>query len=128
MLGIVFAQAPEYGPAKGTLVIQGGGSAEGTGIVETFINKAGGLGAKIVVVPTAGGNRNPDGSIQRLQRGTGACLMEEARATNVWMLHTHDPKVADTEEFAKVLRDANGVWFDGGRQWNIVDSYANTLT
>ena len=44
------------------------------------------------------------------------------------MLHTHDPKVADTEEFAKVLRDAKGVWFDGGRQWNIVDSYANTLT
>ena len=44
------------------------------------------------------------------------------------MLHTHDPKVADTEEFAKVLRDANAVWFDGGRQWNIVDSYANTLT
>ena len=34
----------------------------------------------------------------------------------------------NTEEFAKILRDANGVWFDGGRQWNIVDSYANTLT
>jgi cyanophycinase len=44
------------------------------------------------------------------------------------VLHTHDPKVADTEEFAKVLRDAKGVWFNGGRQWNIVDSYANTLT
>ena len=48
--------------------------------------------------------------------------------TNVHMLHTHDPKVADTEEFAKALRDANAVWFNGGRQWNIVDSYANTLT
>src|SRR5262249_11136106 len=47
---------------------------------------------------------------------------------NVHMLHTHDPKVADTEEFAKILRTANGVWFDGGRQWNIVDSYKNTLT
>ena len=44
------------------------------------------------------------------------------------MLHTADPKVADTEEFAKLLRDADAVWFDGGRQWNIVDSYANTLT
>lgn len=48
--------------------------------------------------------------------------------TNVVMLHTHDPKVANTEEFAKVLRDAKGVWLDGGRQWNMVDSYANTLT
>jgi cyanophycinase len=44
------------------------------------------------------------------------------------MLHTHDPKVADTEEFVKPLREANAVWFDGGRQWNIVDSYMNTLT
>jgi hypothetical protein len=24
------------------------------------------------------------------------------------MLHTHDPKVADTEAFASVLRDADG--------------------
>ena len=31
ILGSLFAQAPEYGPAKGTLVIQGGGSAAGTG-------------------------------------------------------------------------------------------------
>jgi cyanophycinase len=44
------------------------------------------------------------------------------------MLHTADPKLADTEEFAKTLRDAKAVWFVGGRQWNIVDSYAKTLT
>jgi cyanophycinase len=44
------------------------------------------------------------------------------------MLHTHDPKVADTEEFAAVLSVATAVWFDGGRQWNIVDSYMNTRT
>ena len=47
---------------------------------------------------------------------------------NVKMLHTHDPKVADTEAFVKDLRTADAVWFNGGRQWNIVDSYANTLT
>ena len=48
--------------------------------------------------------------------------------TNVVMLHTADPKVADTEEFVKPLLDASGVWFDGGRQWNSVDSYMNTRT
>jgi cyanophycinase len=122
------AQEPEYGPPKGTLVIQGGGSDVGTGIFETFINKAGGLDAKIVVVPTAGGNRNPDGSIHVYNAETELAPWKKRGATNVWMLHTHDPKVADTEEFAKVLRDANAVWFVGGRQWNIVDSYANTLT
>ena len=126
--GCVLAQAPEYGPAKGTLVIQGGGSDAGTGIVETFINKAGGLGAKIVVVPTAGGNKSQDGSIRVYKEEQVLASWKKRGLTNVWMLHTHDPKVADTEEFAKVLRDANGVWFDGGRQWNIVDSYANTLT
>jgi cyanophycinase len=122
------AQAPEYGPAKGTLVIQGGGSDVGTGIFETFINHAGGLDAKIVVVPTAGGNRTPDGSVRVYKEEQVLASWKKRGATNVWMLHTHDPKVADTEDFAKILRDANGVWFDGGRQWNIVDSYANTLT
>jgi cyanophycinase len=128
LAGSTFAQAPEYGPAKGTLVIQGGGSDAGTGIWETFINKAGGLGAKIVVVPTAGGNKNADGSIKVYKEEQVLASWKKRGATNVWMLHTSDPKVANTEEFAKVLRDANGVWFDGGRQWNIVDSYANTLT
>jgi len=36
--------------------------------------------------------------------------------------------VANTEAFVQPLRKANAVWFDGGRQWNCVDSYANTLT
>jgi cyanophycinase len=126
--GCAFSQAPEYGPASGTLVIQGGGSDEGTGIFETFVNKAGGLNAKIVVVPTAGGNRTADGKIRVYNADQVLARWKKRGATNVVMLHTHDPKVADTEEFAKVLRDAKGVWFDGGRQWNIVDSYANTLT
>jgi cyanophycinase len=128
LAGSLLAQAPEYGPAKGTLVIQGGGSDVGTGIFETFINKAGGLDAKIVVVPTAGGNKNPDGSIKVYKEDDVIAPWKKRGATNVHMLHTHDPKVADTEDFAKVLRDANAVWFVGGRQWNIVDSYAHTLT
>ena len=126
--GSLFAQAPEYGPTKGTLVIQGGGSEAGTGIFETFINKAGGLDSKIVVVPTAGGNRNRDGSVKEYKPEQVLASWKKRGLTNVWMLHTHDPKVADTEDFAKILRDAKGVWFDGGRQWNIVDSYAKTLT
>jgi cyanophycinase len=128
LAGSIFGQTPEYGPPKGTLVIQGGGSDAGTGIVETFINRAGGLGAKIVVVPTAGGNKAADGSVRVYKEEEVLAPWKKRGATNVWMLHTHDPKVADTEEFAKVLRDANAVWFNGGRQWNIVDSYANTLT
>src|SRR4051812_17186843 len=117
---VSYSQPPEYGPAKGTLVIQGGGSDIGTGIFETFINLAGGLDAKIIVVPTAGGNRNKDGSVKPYEEEKVVASWKKRGATNVHMLHTHDPKVADTEAFASTLRDAKAVWFDGGRQWNVV--------
>lgn len=119
---------PEYGPAKGTLVIVGGGQTEGTGIVEKFIELAGGPDAKLVVVPTAGGNRTADGTVRVYTEEAVLGRWLKRGMKHVTMLHTHDPKVADTEAFVKNLREANAVWFDGGRQWNIVDSYANTLT
>src|SRR5437868_1905418 len=56
-------EAPEYGPAKGTLLIVGGGNLNGTGINEKFIELAGGPEKNFVIVPTAGGNRNADGSL-----------------------------------------------------------------
>ncbi|MCC7185198.1 MAG: cyanophycinase [Acidobacteria bacterium] len=121
-------QAPQYGPPKGTLVIVGGGSTEGTGIVEKFIALAGGVDKKFVIVPTAGGNRNAAGAVQPYDETQIVASWVKRGIKNVKMLHTHDPKVADTEGFASVLRDADAVWFNGGRQWNIVDSYAGTLT
>ena len=122
------AAAPEYGPAKGTLVIVGGGSMDGTGIVEKFIALAGGPEKTFVIVPTAGGNRNREGALVDYKEEQVVQSWVRRGLKNVRMLHTHDPKVADTEEFAKILRDADAVWFNGGRQWNIVDSYAGTLT
>lgn len=122
------ADSTEYGPPNGTLIIVGGGNLTGTGIMETFINRAGGPSAKIVVVPTAGGNKDRDGNWMVYDEQKIIAPWTKLGATNVHMLHTHDPKVADTEEFAKTLRDAKAVWFNGGRQWNCVDSYANTLT
>src|SRR5215475_15934001 len=120
--------APEYGPEKGTLLIVGGGNLEGSGIFEKFIELAGGKDAKFVIVPTAGGNKNADGTVRVYKEEEVLKSWKEKGLTNVHMLHTHDPKVANTEEFAKVLSDANAVWFNGGRQWNLVDSYADTLT
>ncbi len=121
-------EAPEYGPAKGTLVIVGGGPTQGTGIMEKFIQLAGGPDAKFVIVPTAGGNKTPTGDIKVYKEEDVVAGWKRRGIKNVRMLHTHDPKVADTQAFASILRDANAVWFDGGRQWNIVDSYMNTLT
>ena len=126
--GTVAEPAPEYGPAKGTLVIVGGGPTTNTGIMEKFIELAGGPTAKIVIVPTAGGNKTSKGKIQLYREDIVLAPWKKRGLTNVRMLHTHDPKVADTEEFVQPLREANAVWFNGGRQWNIVDSYMNTRT
>ena len=122
------AAAPEYGPANGTLVIIGGGATEGTGIVEKFIELAGGPEKKFIIVPTAGGNRRQDGTLNEYKEEDVVQGWIRRGVKNVKMLHTHDPKVADTDAFVKDLREADAVWFNGGRQWNIVDSYANTLT
>ena len=122
------SETPEYGPPKGTLLIVGGGNLNGSGINEKFIELAGGPDKKFVIVPTAGGNRNAQGELIAYDEQRIIAPWLRLGLKNVKMLHTADPKVADTEEFARVLRDADAVWFNGGRQWNIVDSYANTLT
>ena len=109
-------------------MIVGGGSTDGTTIVEKFIELGGGANGKFVIVPTAGGNRNGQNELIKYEEEPTLRSWRNRGLKNVAMLHTHDPKVADTEEFAKVLRDATAVWFNGGRQWNIVDSYAGTLT
>ena len=40
-------EGPEYGPAKGTLIVIGGGDDTGTGIEEKFIELAGGKDAAV---------------------------------------------------------------------------------
>jgi cyanophycinase len=122
------AAETEYGPARGALVIVGGGSLEGTGILERFIELAGGPQKHFVIVPTAGGNRRGNGDLIPYDESAIVAPWIKRGLKNVRMLHTHDPKVADTDAFVKILREADAVWFNGGRQWNIVDSYAGTLT
>jgi cyanophycinase len=122
------AAAPEYGPAKGALVIVGGGNTDNTGIMEKFVELGGGADGKFIIVPTAGGNMNTDGTPRPYKEEQVIQSWLKRGLKNVKMLHTHDPKVANTEEFVKDLRQATAVWFNGGRQWNCVDSYAGTLT
>ena len=122
------SETPEYGPPKGTLLIVGGGNLNGSGINEKFIELAGGPEKNFVIVPTAGGNKNADGSLIAYDEQRIIAPWVTLGLKHVRMLHTADPKVADTPEFVKPLTEANAVWFEGGRQWNIVDSYANTLT
>ncbi len=126
----IYAQeAPEYGPPTGTLVIVGGGLRD-AGILERFIELGGGAeDGRFVIVPTAGGNQDRDGNVRVYDEDQVLSLWRGTFGLpNVSMLHTHDPTVADTEAFVAELEQATGVWFNGGRQWNIVDSYAGTRT
>ncbi len=122
-------EVTEYGPPNGTLVIVGGGSMNGTGIVERFIELGGDAEeGRFVIVPTAGGNYDGDGNVRHYEEDRVLGSWRDRGLKNVSMLHTHDPGIADTEEFVAELKQATAVWFNGGRQWNIVDSYAGTRT
>ncbi len=122
--------APRYGPAKGTLILVGGGQIEDTGILDRFLSAAGGReNGRFVVIPTNGGNRNRDGSLKVYQDIEILGRWKMTRGVRrIAMLHTADPKEADTEAFVRPLLDATGVWLEGGRQWNMVDSYKGTRT
>jgi cyanophycinase len=115
-----FAQTA-VGPPKGSLVVVGGG-VMGPEVINRFIDLAGGLDAPIVFVPTANGL---DPQPAKLSESN---VLVKAGAKNVTILHTTDRKVADSEKFVAPLLKARGVFFGGGRQWHLVDSYLNTRT
>lgn len=115
------ADEPAVGPAKGTLVVVGGGGKDAA-IMKRFVALAGGPSALIVVVPTAGGSETYSNN------WAGLGSLRAAGATNLVILHTQDRKEADTEKFAATLKKARAVWFGGGRQWRLVDSYLGTRT
>ncbi|KAI0182067.1 hypothetical protein GGR52DRAFT_66462 [Hypoxylon sp. FL1284] len=115
-------QDTEYvGPENGTLVIVGGNASDDL-IYQKIIDLAGGVDAPIITIPTAEGSPTYDDD------AAAAGTFRRLGAKNVTVLHTYDPAVADTEEFAAPLRSAKGVFFGGGRQWRLVDAYAGTLT
>jgi len=109
------------GPEHGALVIVGGGRV-GADILTRFFDLAGGRDAPLVVIPTANGADSypPDWS--------GLKMFKDFGASNVTLLHTADRKEADSEAFVKPLTTARAVWFVGGRQWRLVDSYLHTRT
>lgn len=103
----------------GTLYIAGGGQPSSRAI-ERFVKAAGGSDAKIVVIPTALGTGSA-------HMGAGDVrLLKRHGAQNVVIAHAATPEEAENPAFLEVLRDAGGIWFSGGRQWRLVDSYLGT--
>ncbi len=109
------------GPERGALVIVGGGRV-GPEILTRFFDLAGGRDAPLVVIPTANGaDTFPDD-------WSGLKMFKDFGVTTITLLHTTDRKIADSEEFVRPITTARAVWFPGGRQWRLVDSYLHTRT
>lgn len=115
-----YGQNTTTGPAKGHLIIAGGALRDAA-VFQKFIELSGGADALIVVIPTAGGYDVTDQRKSQI-----IAQWKRQGANNITVLHTTDPRVADTEAFAKIIDTAGGVWFPGGRQWRLADSYLNT--
>lgn len=105
---------------KGTLVIVGGGGMP-SGLMQRFVELAGGApAAKLVYVPCD----------EREQVPLRSAVVEEWHELGVdhaTILHTKDRQRANSDEaFLEPLVNATGIWFGGGRQWNLADSYYGT--
>ncbi len=109
------------GPKNGSLVVVGGGKV-GDEILRRFIDLAGGIDREFVIVPTAGGQYENGMKVGMESR------FREFGINKITILHTRDKEVANSDSFVAPLKTANAVWFTGGRQWRLVDSYVDTRT
>lgn len=113
------AEPPAPYVENGRLVIVGGGGMP-EGLLDQFIEMAGGENAKLVYIPCAEQDDVPPNS--RLLQG-----WRDKGVASAVMLHTKDRSRANSDEtFLAPLVDATGIWLGGGRQWNFSDSYYGT--
>lgn len=130
------------GERAGALILSGagGGSREsfGAGVLERFVELAGGPEAEFVYIPTASsGIRLDDGFIyEPPDSDTPAPNTEEFErklaamfgVRRIRILHTRSRSTADSESFVAPLRRAGGVWISGGNSGRIANTYLGTLT
>ena len=105
---------------NGTLVIVGGGGMP-DGLMDQIVELAGGREeARMVYIPCS--EREDVGERQSTVESWKRMGVQHAT-----FIHTKDRVQAnEDEEFLKPLREATGLWFGGGRQWNFADSYYGT--
>ena len=112
------AEPRSSGPPNGTLVVVGGGN-NSRAVIEACQQASGGQAARWVVIPSAQSDQQlGDPKVPDFIRAGG----------NFKLLHTRDRAVANTEAFVAPLQSATAVWFDGGRQWRLADTYGETRT
>ena len=117
---IAHQQPSQVGPENGSLLLVGGGVTPEIG--RQFIALAGGVEVPMVVIPTAGG------ATEYSQQTPVSQLLRQLGAKQVEVVHTNDRELASNLDFVQPLVTAKGVFFEGGRQWRLVDAYQGTRT
>jgi cyanophycinase len=116
-------QAPppprSLGPAKGALLIIGGGVMSPR-VPPVAVDLAGGLAARWIYIPTALRDEEiaaarPPGFIGKAKVPFG-------------ILHTRRRAEADSDAFIAPLLAADAVYIEGGREWRLADAYLGTRT
>jgi cyanophycinase len=104
---------------RGTLFIVGGGGTP-AGLVNQFVEAAKEAGkSHLVILPTAQPDPIPN-------RSALVDVFKKAGAAKVTILNGRTLADVESEAYLDALRDATGIWFDGGRQWRFIDAYEGT--
>jgi cyanophycinase len=112
---------PEPVVPAGTLVIVGGGACPEP-IVEAFLDAGGGRDrVRLVVVPTAAGAPRDESDA-----AVPGFLKSARLAHPIQVIDPKTPGQADEPRVLDALRQATALWFGGGRQWRLVDSFEHT--
>jgi cyanophycinase len=102
---------------KGTLVIVGGGGMT-PDIGQRFFQAGGGENGHFIALPVS----MPDPiNVER----EGAFL-KRLGAKNVIVIPNREQKDLEDPKVLDALKNATGIWFGGGRQWNFMDAYEGT--
>lgn len=111
-----------HGHKSGTIIGIGGGEDDEL-VIKEFKKYAGGDSAKIVVIPTALPQEylQKDSTLINMKK-----WFEHYGFNNVVVLHASNSEDANNENFIKPIKSATGIFFTGGRQWRIAESFLNT--
>lgn len=118
------SQATTSGPARGALLMVGGG-ANRPSFIQKFVELAGGSDNTVVLIPTTleDDRLHPDGLVRLQTR-----MAEILGVHRIVVLHTRDRRQADAEVFVEPLRHASGVWVLGGNEAYLMEAYTGTRT